>query len=179
MEKLHFYCQNCTRDEESFNITRIEEAKERIDSNLYTVISYYNICDNCKKLPEELLKIFDIDNYYSEYYYEIINIYNLKLIDQYGFFDLSISKTQGIMYMSFDTTIYYSTTIDKKFMFDTIKDGSLITINSIVHSRYSSYIERELKLIKDQGYEVNLIQTVENSHFYSVKKPPLIKPARK
>jgi len=214
MEKLHFHCQNCTRNEVLFNITCIEKVKERIDTNLYTIISY-NTCDNCK----ELLKELDIHNYCDVQYYHyhrcdpFISIYNLKLIEQYGFFEVFFWG--DIEYASYNTTINNLTNIDKKFMFDafisfssctntveidydvrenwdkidkkimfdSIKDGSLIRMERRIYPYDSTFIECNLEKIKDKGYEVNLIQIVDeivdSTEYYIVKKPTLTKPARK
>jgi len=177
MEQLQFHCQNCFRNEELFNITCIEEVKERIDSNLCTRILYYFSCDNCKKKILEELKI---ENYCNiRYFRETIGIYNLKLIEQYGFFCIYIYNYNITLYRSYDTTKDHWVEIDKKIMFNSIKDESLIEIQSFNGINISSDIEHELEPIKDKGYEVNLVQTVGNLHYYIVKKPTLTKPARK
>jgi len=170
MEQLHFHCQNCTRDKIFFNINCIEEVKKHVDSNLYTIISY-NTCDNCNELLNEL----DVDNYCNvlrSYSKKRIKIYNLKLIDQYGFFNCGFFWGNSILYQSYDTTTNNWTKIDKNIMFDTIKDGSLIKMCASCLLYNISDIERELEEIKDKGYEVNFIQTEGEYEvqYYIVKK---------
>jgi len=175
MEKLHFHCQNCTRNEELFNITCIEEIKEHIDSNLYTIISY-NTCDNCK----ELLKELDIVNYDICHHNILIEFFNLKLIEQYGFFCDTYLRNKNILYHSYDTTRIKWVEIDKKNMFDSIKDGSLIEIYSLSNiSNLSDYDYDLEEMIKYKGYKVSLIKTANNFHYYIVKKPTLTKAAIK
>jgi len=178
MIHLHFCCQNCARNKELLNITCIEKIKEYIDFNLSTCISYRTICNNCKKILEELIK-FDIENYYFADLGGLMRIYNLKLIEQYGFFLVNIFM-KDTEYYSYNTTIKNWTDIDKKIFFDSVKDESLIIIRP-VEDYYDTldYHNLVLEQIKDKGYEVNFIQTVFSSHYYIVKKPTLTKPAIK
>jgi len=181
MIRLHFHCQNCARDEELFNITCIEEIKEHIDSNLYTRISYCTICNNCKELSKELKKIkeLDIENHYMIWDGCMI-IYNLKLIEQHGFFSVNIFEDNTIVYYSYDTTIKNWTKIDKKIFSDSVKDESLIGMRSLeLYNGIPDYHNLVLEPIKDKGYEVNFIQKIVSCHYYIVKKPTLTKPARK
>jgi len=180
MIRLHFHCQNCARDEELFNITCIEEIKEHIDSNLYTRISYCTICNNCKELSKELKKIkeLDIENHYMIWDGCMI-IYNLKLIEQYGFFLVKILMNDT-EYYSYNTTIKNLIEIDKKIFFDSVKDESIIIILPVeLYNGTPYYHNLVLEQIKDKGYEVNFIQKVFSHHYYIVKKPTLTKPARK
>jgi len=187
MIHLHLRCQNCPRDEESLNITCIEKVKEHIDSNLFTIITYNTICNNCEELSKELFKELDTNNYHYRESFILISIYNLKLIKQHGFF-LFYTFTyahEKTAYKSYDTTIKGWIEIDKKIFFDSVKDESLIEIQS---SKYSFYDQCNynhnclLETIRDKGYEVNFIQKLDywdRSDYYIVKKPTLTKPARK
>jgi len=182
---LHLRCQNCARDEESLNITCIEKVKEYIDSNLYTQISYYTNCNNCEELSKKSKKKLkeskelDIEDRYM-FCFGLIRIYNLKLIEQHGFFSVNIRRIRTAKYCSYDTTIKEWTDIDKKIFSDSVKDESLIIIHP-VEDYYGTpdYHNLILEPIKDKGYEVNFIQKVIIHHYYIVKKPTLTKPARK
>jgi len=182
MIDLHLCCQNCARIGELLNITCIEKVKEYIDSNLYTYILYRYNCNNCEELSKELekLKELDIEKYYCVHFVGCMSVYNLKLIEQYGFFFVNIFGIGTTVYYSYNTSIKDWTNIDNKIFFDSVKDESLIIIQPVnLYNRTLNYHNLILESIKDKGYEVNFIQKVFSRHYYIVKKPTLTKPAIK
>ena len=168
-------------------------AEEFVRHSLNVISTGNKVCMFLKlqflegKKRKELFKELDTNNYHYRESFILISIYNLKLIKQHGFF-LFYTFTyahEKTAYKSYDTTIKGWIEIDKKIFFDSVKDESLIEIQS---SKYSFYDQCNynhnclLETIRDKGYEVNFIQKLDywdRSDYYIVKKPTLTKPARK
>jgi len=112
-------------------------------------------------------KLIDIDNCeIFNYYPGDLRIYNNKLIEKCGLFVISFDGNYyGLKNMN------EWTTMNEKEFFDSIKVGSLLKTFGSENDTINK--------IKEKFYEVNLIQIVDNFHYYLIESPTMTKPARK
>jgi len=171
MDYIHFHCKNCNSATPEMynaqtisNITCIEELKKIINSNLITYIGYNCHCKNCNKIKSKLINIDNCE--IINYYINGFRIYNNKLIGEYGLFRISHDEH----YYRSSKYRFYSEISEKEF-FDSIKVGSLLD----VFKSASSIIDK----IKKKFYQVNLIQIIDDYHYYLIERPTLTKPANK
>jgi len=183
MDYVHFHCENCNSATPEMydvktilNITCIEELTKIINSNLVTHVRYDLNCKNCANIKNELINVnnYDIGNYHYDHHYNSLNIFNIKLIEEYGLFIICYNRYYSAKKINDSCTRKNSndwTNISEKEFFDLIKVGSLLLM---IESK-SSITDK----IKEKFYEANFIQIVNQFHCYLIESPTLTKPARK
>ena len=164
MDYVHYHCENCNSATPQMynvrtisNITCIEELRNIINSNLITYFRYDLNCKNCTEIKNWLI---NIDNYSG------FRIYNFKLIEEYGLFLIS---PDGNYHRLKDMNTW--TTMNEEEFFDSIKIGSLLQMNESMIYKIDKIAEKFCK--------ANLVQIVDNFHYYLIEKLTMTKPARK
>ena len=163
MENLYLHGRLCDAKDNILNITHIEELKEHINSNFVTKFSCNTNCDNCVKIINELLSISDYEIVYT---YSDFMIYNIKLIETYGY----MLYNGGNGYFKLTRNITYKQ-LSKKEFFDSIKEGSLLCIHIS-----KDYLINKLN---KKCHNFYLIPIAHCPKHYRVEKFTMTKPALK
>jgi len=167
MEKLHFHCQNCDASANILNVTHIEELKERINSNLITRIWYNTVCDNSIKTISELERIND---YRINHIHPGLTIYNMKLIEKYGYILYIGAKD----YYKFTGSVTWRKMSENEF-FDLIKEGTLLRTCD-----YENFLIDMLNdTLNEKCHNFYLIPIAHCPKHYRVEKFTMTKPAKK
>jgi len=163
MEKLYYHCETCTPSNDYLNITCIEELKEHISFNLVTIILCNWRCKDCASIEKELI----IEDFVlTKGRPKVLHVYNLKLIEDGGFFWIDSSQKYK-KYVRNDEWVI----IDKSELFDLIKGKSVLVV-----SRASA---NEHKKLVEEHYDINYLQGDITYDYYTIARPTLIKPAVK
>lgn len=164
MEKIHFCCDNCIKNNDIHvnYIKCIEKLKEIVSRNISTIVSH-NDCSDC---DDTILKNFS-DTCLCRY--ELcFEIYDYNQIESFGFYHI-----YNGCFLKYNCELNQWTNLNKEEFFKIVKPGSLICNDN--EFEFPQYTIDTLK----RSYNVDFVLSTSHFSYHLLSAIPMTKPAIK